>query len=280
MNSAIDCMAVDVHCNNNNHGAGAGYDTHGSSYLGGDFTGHGSLGYGHGVGDVDLGGYGAGAGASHHNSLVDTATDNHIGGIGLSEGELAGHSDLLNGLGGVNGLLSEQGVAKEHAASVGIPFGEGMGIGGHTDFGVNHGIQNGLSAVDHHDDSYINSFTAGQNVGNSGFHGDIGGLDIISGGGGGRHGHGHGHGHHMRRGHHGHLGYGIEDVDTHVENLEEDVQPVMVHNGGHHHHNHHNHHSHGHNQDFEPNFKFHYPTYEIPVHGDVVSEKDAKKIGK
>ena len=46
----------------------------------------------------------------------------------------------------------------------------------------------------------------------------------------------------------------------------------MVHHGHHHHH--------FHNHDFEPNFKFHYPTYEIPVHGDVVSDKDAKKIGK
>lgn len=71
---------------------------------------------------------------------------------------------------------------------------------------------------------------------------------------------------------HGHLGYGAEDIGHHVENLEEDVQPVMVHN--------HHHHNHVHNHDFEPNFKFHYPTYEIPVHGDVVSEKDAKKIGE
>ena len=35
------------------------------------------------------------------------------------------------------------------------------------------------------------------------------------------------------------------------------------------HHHHHHHHDDG----------FHYPGYEIPVHGAVVSEKDAKKIG-
>lgn len=113
-------MAVDVHCNDNNNLAVGG-----ASYLGGNLNSHAGL-----AGDVDItGGYGA---AGLVNSAV--ATDNHVGGIGLSEGELTGHSDLLNGLGGVNGLLSEQGVAKEHAASVGIPFGAGMGS-----------VQNGLS---------------------------------------------------------------------------------------------------------------------------------------
>lgn len=127
-------MAVDVHCN---HGAAAvGGDSHGiagdnlASYLGGALGG-----YGHGhAGDLGYGGLGHG--------LVDAG--HHVGGIGLSEGELTGHSDLLNGLGGVNGMLSEQGVAKEHADSVGIPFGAGMGSDG--DFAVHHGgIHHGLS---------------------------------------------------------------------------------------------------------------------------------------
>ena len=236
-------MAVDVHCNNNNNlGVGGAGFSHSASYLGGNLNGHAGLGYNQAVGNFDVsGGYG-----DVGHGLVDSAfgTDNHVGGIGLSEGELTGHSDVLNGLGGINGLLSDQGAAKEHAANIGIPVGAGMG-------GAQH-------------DSFVNSVTSGQDVVRGGFHGDIDGLGLL--GSGGRH-----------NGHHGHLGYGIQDVDSHVENLEEDVQPVMVHNGGHHHH--HSHHHVGHNHDFEPNFNFHYPTYEIPVHGDVVSEKDAKKIG-
>ena len=124
--------------------------------------------------------------------------------------------------------------------------------------------------ADQHDDSYVSRLTHGTDVLQN-FHG-LDGYDVI---GNGRSG-GHHHGNHLGGGNHGHLGYGVEDVDSHVENLEEDVQPVMVPN---HHKRHHGNH-HGQNHDFEPNFKFNYPTYEIPVHGDVVSEKDAKKIGK
>ena len=178
-----------------------------------------------------------GAGVSHSASYIGGNLNGHAG---LGDNQGVGNFDVT----GINGLLSDQGVAKEHAASVGIPFGAGMG-------GVQH-------------DSFVNSLTSGQDIVHGGFHGDIDGLGLL--GSGGRH-----------NGHHGYLGYGIQDVDSHVENLEEDVQPVMVHNGGHHHH--HSHHHGGHNHEFQPNFNFHYPTYEIPVHGDVVSEKDAKKIG-
>ena len=62
-----------------------------------------------------------------------------------------------------------------------------------------------------------------------------------------------------------------EDVDLHNDFSNVDLHGVAVHHVYHHEH----HHGHA----MEPNFNFHYPTYEIPVHGDVVSEKDAKKIG-
>lgn len=89
--------------------------------------------------------------------------------------------------------------------------------------------------------------------------------DLIQGLTHGQHFHGNGHGH---GGRHGGGGHG-DGFDAQFGN---GWAPVTTHNE--HHNNHH------HNHDMEPNFRFHYSTYEIPVHGDVVSEKDAKKIGR
>ena len=127
-------------------------------------------------------------------------------------------------------------------------------------------------ASDHHDDAFVNGLTHGHDVGH-GHHGYNVGYGLA--GYHGHHGYNVGYGLAGYHGHHGNgLGYGLEDINGPVANFEEDVEPVVVHHGHGHGHAHH-----AHNHDYEPNFKFHYPTYEIPVHGDVVSDKDAKKIG-
>ena len=130
-------MSVDVGCNNNGD--------HLPSYLGGAIGG-----LGHGVGDLGYGqGYGGDGVLNQHAGGLGLDGDHHVNGIGLSEGELSSQTDLLNGLGGVNGLLSEQGVANEHAAAAGIPFGAGMG-GHDLDFGVHHGQGGGIMVLCHY----------------------------------------------------------------------------------------------------------------------------------
>lgn len=117
-----DCLVMDAGCH---HGGGYVDDglTHGdvghidSLNLGLGGVGGGVLGQGGGLVGHDgvLGGIaghdgGIAGGVLGQDSGVMANGDGHIGGVGLTSSDIYGHSDLLNSVSGVGGMLTGHGV--------------------------------------------------------------------------------------------------------------------------------------------------------------------------